>query len=98
MPFCPNCGSEIGNAQFCPNCGMEQGDVVKTSSPGPQSNYGGGPPPNYQPVSRSGTKYDETICLVLCCCLSPLVALVYYLLTDHTPDYYQQHPQQPPKY
>lgn len=92
MPFCPNCGAEVGTSKFCPSCGMEQGTG---SESGLGSSYSGAQQPPYQPAARSGTQYNEGLCVVLCCCLSPIVALVYYLLTDHSPDYYNQPP--PPK-
>ncbi|MHA2365707.1 MAG: zinc-ribbon domain-containing protein [Candidatus Hodarchaeales archaeon] len=80
MPFCPNCGTETGDAQFCPSCGTPQGP--KAGPPGQ--------PPYPQPVRvTSGHQYDSAICLVLCCCLSPVAALIYYLLTEHPPDTYQ---------
>lgn len=91
MAFCPFCGSEVNSASvFCENCGKKIKDESQQASPQPQQ-------PSYQPqqdkyyspppVQRSaksgGIEYDDTICLILCCCLSPIAALIYYLLTDH---------------
>ena len=75
MPFCPDCGTDIGAANFCPNCGAPQG-TSKTQSP---------------QIVRvgSGIKYDDFICIILCCCLSPIAAVLYYLLTDHDPEPYR---------
>ncbi len=72
MPYCPNCGSEVGNARFCANCGAEQGTVVSQRPGEPQRVY----------VSTRH-QYDDGICLLLCCCLSPVAAIIYYLLAEH---------------
>jgi hypothetical protein len=77
MPFCPNCGSDVGMSKFCPNCGAEQG----FGSP-KAYNSSNSPPPQTVRVT-SGLKYDDGICLLICCCLSPVGALIYYLLTEH---------------
>ena len=90
MAFCPNCGNELSeNEKFCPNCGTPQGGRV------PPTPYQQTPRQQpYQPQQTvrvtTGHQYDETICLVLCCCLSPVAALIYYLLTDH-PNQIQQY-------
>lgn len=77
MIFCPKCGTDIGSANFCPNCGASQG-----SSTHPQ-------PPQPQVIRHTtGRKYDDAICLILCCCLGPVAAVIYYLLTDHEPETY----------
>lgn len=78
MPFCPNCGAEVGTARFCPSCGAEQGTAAPKAYAGGSSS----PPPQNVRVS-TGVKYDEMICVLLCCCLSPIAALLYYLLTEH---------------
>ena len=72
MPYCPNCGSEVGGATYCPNCGATQGGASSKSTGAPQQVY----------VSTRH-QYDDGICLLLCCCLSPVAALLYYLLTEH---------------
>ncbi|MHA1945311.1 MAG: hypothetical protein ACXAC6_04070 [Candidatus Hodarchaeales archaeon] len=95
MPFCPNCGNDVGNSMFCPNCGAKQGerrDQYSPESSHPSSGYDRQQPPShYQPVRRgSGIAYDETICLVLCCCVTPIAALLYYLLTEHPEKYPDQ--------
>jgi hypothetical protein len=44
LPFCPECGVEIGvNAKFCPDCGeriirSSEGSALSPSAPSPQSN------------------------------------------------------------
>ena len=78
MPFCPSCGAEVGNARFCPSCGAEQGSTG-FSQQGGQQRY----PPQQTVRVTSGHQYDSGICVILCCCLSPVAALIYYLLTDH---------------
>ena len=84
MPFCPNCGSEVGTSRFCPSCGAEQGTGAQKAT------YGGsGSPPPQTVRVTSGLQYDEMICLVLCCCLSPVAALIYYLLTEHPQQEYK---------
>ena len=48
--FCPNCGTNVGNAErFCPNCGaaLNQNTASANPQPNPQPNY---QQPNYQPV------------------------------------------------
>jgi len=85
MPYCPNCGHDVGNAVFCPNCGAKQGERVSSQDPSYSPS-----PPGYQPVRRgSGVEYNEMICLVLCCCVTPIAAIIYYLLTEH-PEKYPQ--------
>ena len=85
MPFCPNCGNEVGNERFCQKCGAEQG----TSRAGSDFSQTGPPRPPPQSVRvTSGIQYDGTICVILCCCLSPVAALIYYLLTEHPPQDY----------
>ena len=79
MPFCPKCGFDVGSANFCFNCGTQQGS-------GKQPSSGGSPHPQTVKVTPSH-QYDSGICLLLCCCLSPLAALIYYLLTDHPEKY-----------
>ena len=78
MPYCPQCGAEVGFAKFCPNCGARQGDIDSRDSQRAERVY----------VS-TGHQYDETICLILCCCLSPIAALIYYLLTEHPSQQYR---------
>jgi hypothetical protein len=78
MPYCPSCGSEVGFAKFCPNCGARQGDIES-----------GGPQKAERVYVSTGHQYDETICLILCCCLSPIAALIYYLLTEHPSQQYR---------
>jgi hypothetical protein len=94
MPFCPKCGNDVGNSLFCPECGAKQGERKDQFSSDP---YGSPryekqpPPPHYQPARLgSGIIYDETICLVLCCCVTPIAALLYYLLTEHPDNYSDQ--------
>ena len=72
MAYCPNCGTEVGGAKFCPNCGATQG-----------GGYAGRPGAPQQVYVSTRHQYDETICLILCCCLSPVAAVLYYLLTEH---------------
>ena len=83
MAFCPNCGNELSETEkFCPNCGTPQGGQQRPpvyQQPPPQSGYYG---PQTVRVT-SGHEYSDGICLLLCCCLSPVAALIYYLLTDH---------------
>ena len=49
--FCPNCGTNVGNAErFCPNCGAALNQNTASANPQPnyqQPNY---QQPNYQPV------------------------------------------------
>ena len=95
MPYCPKCGNDVGNGMFCSNCGAKQGERREQYSSEPfdqPSEYDRQQrPPHYQPVRRSsGIVYDETICLVLCCCVTPIAALLYYLLTDHPEKYPDQ--------
>ena len=95
MPFCPKCGNDVGDSIFCPNCGAKQGDRNDPYDSEPSyrsSEYNKLPPqPQYQPNRRgSGIVYDETICLVLCCCVTPIAALLYYLLTEHPENYSDQ--------
>ena len=87
MPFCPNCGTEVGEAKFCPSCGASQGPKG-TGQGSPGSTYS--PQPQVVRVT-SGHQYDDGICLLLCCCLSPVAALIYYLLTDHPNQTYRQY-------
>ncbi|MCK4847807.1 MAG: hypothetical protein KAT16_02155 [Candidatus Heimdallarchaeota archaeon] len=95
MPFCPKCGADVGNNMFCPNCGSKQGD--KRDSIDSEPSYRSPDydrqkqQPHYQPTRRgSGPRYDETICLILCCCVTPIAALLYYLLTEHPEKYSDQ--------
>ena len=92
MPFCPNCGNDVGNGMFCPNCGAKQGE--RREPYGPESSHPSSgylrqqTLPDYPPVRRaSGILYDETICCVLCCCVTPIAGLLYYLLTEHPEKY-----------
>ena len=79
MPYCPNCGSEVGDARFCPSCGAAQGTAdMRRPSGAPQQVY----------VSTRH-QYDSTICLLLCCCLSPIAAIIYYMLAEHPEDQYR---------
>ncbi len=78
MAFCPNCGSETGGAKFCPNCGATQGGADAGRPGAPQQVY----------VSTRH-QYDGGICLLLCCCLSPVAALIYYMLAEHPQDEYK---------
>lgn len=89
MPFCPNCGTDTGNSRFCPSCGMEQGTP---STKAYQSNYNQpNQQPPYQPVrTAGGVKYDSGICVLICCCLSPVAAVIYYVLTEHPENQYNQ--------
>ena len=74
MPYCPKCGTETGEARFCPNCGATQGgaDTGRPSTPPPQQVYSSGKP-----------LFNELICLFLCCCVTPIGAVIYYVLTEH---------------
>ncbi|MHA1974533.1 MAG: hypothetical protein ACTSW1_16155 [Candidatus Hodarchaeales archaeon] len=83
MPYCPNCGQEVGNAIYCPNCGARQGEKQDAFSRGPSPQV---PPPAYRRTG-SGVEYNDGLCLILCCCLSPIAALIYYLLTEHPENY-----------
>ena len=78
MPYCPQCGSEVEYQKFCPNCGASQGDIDSVRPQRAERVY----------VS-TGHQYDATICLVLCCCLSPVASLIYYLLTEHPDQQYR---------
>ncbi|MFX0118192.1 MAG: hypothetical protein ACFE9A_02290 [Candidatus Hodarchaeota archaeon] len=69
----------MGDARYCPNCGAAQGGV-EPSRPGV--------PPQQVYVSTRH-QYDSGICLILCCCLSPVAALIYYMLTEHPEQQYQ---------
>ncbi len=80
MPYCPKCGTEAGEAKFCPNCGATQGGA-DAGRPGA--------PPTYQAQGSGKPKYDSTICLLLCCCVTPVGAVIYYVLTDHPEEQYK---------
>jgi hypothetical protein len=74
LKYCPICGSEVEpGARFCPNCGASQVPVTR----GPITQ-----PPQAARIT-TGHQYDEAICFMICCCLSPLAALIYYRLTEH---------------
>jgi len=66
MPYCPKCGKETGNENFCPECGAPQG--AKRVAP------------TYSEKRKE--PYNAWIGAVLCCCLSPIVAFVYYYITE----------------
>lgn len=87
MPFCPFCGSEINSeSSFCENCGKNvKGTPQQPSYQPHQEKFAR--QPTYQSSGGGKIEYDDTICLVLCCCLSPIAALIYYLLTDHPDNY-----------
>ena len=83
MPYCPNCGYDVGDSLFCPNCGAKQGEKA-----GPQKPSYSPPPTGYQPARRgSGVEYNDLVCLLLCCCVTPVGAIIYYLLTEHPEKY-----------
>ena len=95
MPYCPKCGSDVGNAMFCPNCGAKQGERNDQFSSDPSyrpSEFDRQQPPPYQPPVRrgSGIVYDEMICCVLCCLGTPLIALLYYIFSEHPEKYPDQ--------
>lgn len=53
--FCPNCGTNVGNAErFCPNCGAALNQ--NTASANPQPNY---QQPNYQQPSYQQPNYQQ---------------------------------------
>ena len=53
MPFCDNCGTEVGTSQFCPNCGKQQvtANPYKTQNQPYNQNQGmyNQPPPQQSP-------------------------------------------------
>lgn len=79
MPFCPHCGSEVAEGVgFCSKCGKPQGVVPSAPYQPPAQII------QVQPSRTSGKpKYDSLICCLLCCCLTPIVAIIYYVLTEH---------------
>ncbi|MHA1984723.1 MAG: zinc-ribbon domain-containing protein [Candidatus Hodarchaeales archaeon] len=84
MPFCPNCGIELSETErFCSNCGTPQG--FQQRPPTYQQPPGQQP---YQPQQAArvttGHQYNEGLCVLLCCCMSPVVALIYYLITNQS--------------
>jgi hypothetical protein len=87
MPYCPNCGTEVGGAKFCPNCGTEQGkSEFGRPSGSPEFRRSSSDP---QPVYVSTRhQYDSTICLLLCCCVTPIGAIIYYMLSEHPDQQY----------
>ena len=93
--FCPNCGTEVGNSRFCPSCGMEQGSPAPKAYQGDNIQYSQQPPnqqqPYYPPRTGSGVQYDAGICVLICCCLSPIAAIIYYVLTEHPENQYNQY-------
>ena len=53
--FCPNCGTNVGNAErFCPNCGAALNQ--NTASANPQPNY---QQPNYQQPNYQQPNYQQ---------------------------------------
>jgi uncharacterized membrane protein YvbJ len=94
MPFCPKCGKDVGNNMFCPECGAKQGvrNDPYSSKPSYQSPENDRQQsPYFQPARRSsGIVYDEMICLIICCCVTPIGAILYYLLTEHQENYQDQ--------
>jgi uncharacterized membrane protein YvbJ len=70
MPYCPKCGKETGNAKFCPECGAPQG----TAEAAPQY------------ATRRKEPYNSWIGAIICCCLTPVPAFVYYYITEPNED------------
>ena len=63
---------------YCPNCGSETEEAKYCPNCGaPQQVY----------VSTRH-QYDEIVCLLLCCFLTPIASLIYLLLTKHPGDQY----------
>lgn len=91
--FCPNCGTEVGQSRFCPSCGMEQGTPSPKAYQGNYNQAGQQQPnqPPYQPRTGTGIEFNGAICVVLCCCLSPIAAIIYYLLTEHPQNEYNRY-------
>ena len=57
--FCPNCGTNVGNAErFCPNCGaaLNQNTASANPQPNPQPNY---QQPNYQQPNYQQPNYQQ---------------------------------------
>ena len=80
FPFCPKCGTEVLQGDvFCPACGEKQGPKVV------EVPYRERSQPERRVIYRQSSKqqFNTGICLFLCCCFSPIVGLVYYILTDH---------------
>jgi hypothetical protein len=89
MRYCPYCGSEAKDSDlFCENCGKKLGTEGRARDAPPQQQAGYAPHQQPQPYrASSGVQYDSLICLLICCCLTPVGAVIYYLLADHQPTY-----------
>jgi uncharacterized membrane protein YvbJ len=74
MPFCPNCGEEVGSAKFCPNCGDAQGPGGHTK----------------RFTSARKEAYNPYIGACLCVGLSPIAMMVYYFITEPQEDSLQK--------
>ena len=70
MPYCPKCGKETGNENFCPGCGAPQG--TKKAAP------------TYS--AKRKEPYNSWIGAIICCCLTPVPAFVYYYITEPEED------------
>ena len=70
MTFCPNCGKETGNEKFCPECGAPQGTMRAA--------------PEYS--AKKKEPYNVWIGAILCCCLGPIIAFIYYYITEPEED------------
>jgi len=70
MPYCPKCGKETGNENFCPGCGAPQGTKKAV--------------PTYS--AKRKEPYNSWIGAVICCCLTPVPAFVYYYITEPEED------------
>lgn len=74
--FCPNCGTDAGNAKFCPSCGanLSQAAAGTVSSPQSASNQNSLHP--MQPVPPQANKKKKSCLVVLCLFLFVFVAFV----------------------
>jgi hypothetical protein len=80
VAFCPKCGTQVPETEnFCSNCGTPK-ETKRDQSPTSQ--------PEQQVVRvTSGHEFNDGICLILCCCLSPIAAIIYRRRANHPNSY-----------
>ena len=65
---CPNCGKQISESEFCLHCGMPLTEQAKKS------------PSQRAMGKQSQEQFNLPLCILMCCCLTPIGGLCYYLI------------------
>lgn len=66
--ICPNCGNQNPESQFCMYCGLPLTEEAKKS------------PQQRAITQQSQEQFSMPTCLLICCCLTPIGGLIYYII------------------